>query len=73
MDKHHRIRPERPSVQEVLALDSTVRIMRRVQGKKNPEDVPIGSPEWEAVSLEVMRDLCRAMGDDPDELRRLDL
>ncbi|MDQ0621941.1 MULTISPECIES: hypothetical protein [Paraburkholderia] len=73
MDKHRRIGREHPLFQEIAALTSTVRIMRRARGRKNPEDVEFGSPEWETVSAEFMRDVCKAMGDDPDELKRLDL
>lgn len=35
---------------------------RHAAGRKSPEDVPFGSHEWDAVSAEVMHDLCRAMG-----------
>ncbi|MFM0489146.1 hypothetical protein, partial [Paraburkholderia graminis] len=73
MDKHRRIGSEHPLFQEMAALTSTVRIMRRARGRKNPEDVAFGSPECDALSAEFMRDVCKAMGGDPDELNRLDL
>ncbi|MFL9944126.1 hypothetical protein [Paraburkholderia graminis] len=73
MDKHRRIGSEHPLFQEMAALTSTVHIMRRTRGRKNLEDVAFGSPEWDALSAEFMRDVCKAMGGDPDELNRLDL
>lgn len=56
-----------------MALTSTVRIMRRARGKKNPEDVPFSSPEWDVVGAEFMRDVYRAMDGDADELGRSEL
>ncbi|WP_408482841.1 hypothetical protein, partial [Paraburkholderia graminis] len=73
MNKHRRVGPEHPLFQEMVALTSTVRIMRRARGRKNPEDVAFASPEWNTLSAEFMRDVCKAMGGDPDELQRLDL
>jgi len=73
MDENRSIGPNHPLFDEMAATTSAVRIMRRAQGKKNPEDVAFGSPEWDAVSSEFMRDVGRAMGDDPDELKPLDL
>jgi len=51
------LRPGHPHYNEAVALELTVRTMRRAQGKKNPEDVARGTP---------LRDLRRAVGDDPD-------
>ncbi|MFM0566931.1 hypothetical protein PQQ88_01105 [Paraburkholderia caledonica] len=73
MDKHGRIGPDHPLYNEIMALASTVRTMRRMRGKKNLEDVPFGSPEWDAVSAEFMLDVYKAMDGDPGELKRIDL
>ncbi|MFM0742166.1 hypothetical protein PQQ51_33500 [Paraburkholderia xenovorans] len=60
------LRPGHPHYNEAVALELTVRTMRRAQGKKNLEDVARGTPEWEAVAEDFLRDLRRAVGDDPD-------
>jgi len=73
MDENRSIGPNHPLFDEMVATTSTVRIVRRARGKKNPEDVPFGSPEWDAVSAEFMRDVHKAMGGDPDRLKRLSL
>lgn len=73
MDRNRRIGPSDPLFNEVVAVTSTVRALRRAQGKLNPEDVAFGSLEWDAIGAEFVRDVYRAMGGDPDELSRLDL
>ena len=40
MDKHGRIGPDHPLYNKIMALTSTVRTMRRMRGKKNPETCP---------------------------------
>jgi hypothetical protein len=51
-----------------MALELTVRTLRHAQGKMNPEDVLYGSPAWDVVSEQFVRDLYRAMGGDPNAL-----
>jgi len=51
---------------EMKEVSATVRRTRSAQGKKNPEDVPFGTPEWIEVSTDLMRDMCVAMGGAPD-------
>jgi hypothetical protein len=60
--------PGHPRYEEAQALENTIRIVRRAQGKKNPEDFPYGSPAWHEADEDYMRDLLRAMGGDPDEI-----
>jgi hypothetical protein len=60
--------PGHPRYEESQALENAVRVTRKAQGKKNPEDFPYGSPEWHAADEDYMRDLYRAMGGDPDEI-----
>lgn len=67
MTDENRLRPGNPLYDEAMALEMTVRATRRAQGKKNPEDFPAGSPEWEAANDEFLRDLYVALGGDPNE------
>ncbi|WOD19856.1 hypothetical protein [Paraburkholderia kirstenboschensis] len=46
----------------------TVRLTRRARGKKNPEDLPWGSPAWKEATEEFVQDIYLAMGGDPDDL-----
>jgi hypothetical protein len=62
-----------PLYDQIIVLTSTVRIMRRMRGKKNPEDVPFGSAEWDIVSAEFTLDVYEAMNDDPGDLSPIDL
>ncbi|MDR3097899.1 MAG: hypothetical protein LBV73_12600 [Paraburkholderia sp.] len=39
----------------------TVSIIRRAQGKRNPEDFASGSPEFEQAADEYLEDLTRAL------------
>jgi hypothetical protein len=41
-----RIIPGSPLHQEAQALSLSVALVRKVQGKKNPADFPVDSPEW---------------------------
>jgi len=68
MDEHAPIGPGHPLYQQMMVLTATVRTLRRAQGKLNPEDVAFGSPEWDTVGAEFMRDVYKAMGGDPHEL-----
>lgn len=58
--------PGHPRYEEVQALESTVRAVRRAQGKKNPEDFAYGSPEWRDADVEYICNLVRALGGSPD-------
>ena len=40
-----------------MALNAAVAAMRHALGKRNPEDLCYGSPEWEAANDEFVRDL----------------
>jgi hypothetical protein len=68
MDNDDRLRPGHPLYEEAMALELTVRTLRHAQGKMNPEDVLYGSPAWDVVSEQFVRDLYRAMGGDPNAL-----
>ena len=73
MNRNRHLGPSDPLFNEVMAVTSTVRALRRARGKLNPEDVAFGAPEWDAIAADFTRDVYRAMGGDPGELRRLDL
>lgn len=73
MDKDRRDGADHPLYDQITVLTSTVRIMRRMRGKKNPEDLPFGSPEWDIVSAEFTLDVFEAMVGDPGNLRAGDL
>jgi hypothetical protein len=45
----------------------TVAALRKAQGKPNPNDFPIGSPEFEKYEAEFLEDVLAFMGDDPAE------
>ncbi|SDC57307.1 hypothetical protein [Paraburkholderia lycopersici] len=60
-DKH-------PLWAEARALEASIRVIRRAQGKKNPEDFPPGSPECAAAMEEFVRDVCRVLQIDIDVL-----
>jgi hypothetical protein len=68
MDNDNRIRTSSLLYNRAVALRMTVRAIRRAQGKNNPGDVARGTPAWEAVAEDFLRDLHRAMGGDPDDL-----
>ncbi|KVG32845.1 hypothetical protein WJ30_10760 [Burkholderia diffusa] len=66
-EKQSRLRPGDPRYDEAMALERTVRVVRRAQGKSNPADFVYGSPEHQAAEEDYLRDLLRAMGENPDE------
>jgi hypothetical protein len=72
MKNDGRLRPTDPLYQEAMALEMTIRVIRRARGKKNPIDLPAGTPEYDAATYEFLRDVYQALGGDPDELQRLD-
>ncbi|WP_433693183.1 hypothetical protein [Paraburkholderia phenoliruptrix] len=67
MENNKPTKPDYLLLDELKEVSANVRRERSAQGKKNPEDVPFGTPEWIEVSTDLMRDMCRAMGGNPDE------
>ncbi|MEM5300008.1 hypothetical protein VSR82_37890 [Burkholderia sp. JPY481] len=43
------------------ALEMSVAVLRRAQGKKNSEDFPFGSLEWHAAEQDYLRELQRVL------------
>ncbi|QDQ81946.1 hypothetical protein FNZ07_00440 [Paraburkholderia megapolitana] len=45
---------------EAHALTLTVLVIRKAQGKKNPHEVSVRSPEWHAINQDFLRDVLLA-------------
>jgi hypothetical protein len=45
---------------DARALTVTVSAIRKAQGKKNPQDLPMRPPEWQAVNEDFARDMMLA-------------
>ncbi|MFC5431840.1 hypothetical protein ACFPTO_24050 [Paraburkholderia denitrificans] len=43
----------------VRIIEACVSVIRRAQGKKNPDEVQFGTPEWHQVADEFVRDVYR--------------
>lgn len=54
--------PGYPGYLEARALALSIAAIRKAQGKKNPADYAVGSPNWEAADEEFARDLLRILG-----------
>ncbi len=65
-EKDTRLVPGQPRYAEAIALENTVRAVRKAKGKKNPEDCAYGTPAWEAVTEDFLRDLLGASARVPD-------
>lgn len=59
--------PGTPRYDKALALEDSVRVIRRASGKRNPEECVQGTPEWEAVIQDFLKDLLWASGSDADD------
>lgn len=72
--KHERSRiPENdPIWAEARALEASIRVIRRAQGKRNPEDFAAGSPECLAAMEDFARDISRVIDQYPDTPARDD-
>jgi hypothetical protein len=52
---------------ESQSVGLTVAALRKAQGKPNPNDFPVGSPEFEKFEAEFLQDVLAFLGDDPNE------
>lgn len=59
--------PEHPIWDQARALEATVSTIRRAQGKLNPQDCEPGTPAFDRITREFLRDLVRAMDADPHD------
>jgi hypothetical protein len=53
---------------EAQSLGLSVAAIRKAQGKKNPEDFHVDSPEWHQVCEEFANDVLVALGGDPNDM-----
>jgi hypothetical protein len=51
---------------ESQSVGLTVAALRKAQGKRNPNDFPVGSPEFEVLEVEFLQDVLAFLGDDPN-------
>ncbi len=49
-------------VSETKAFDLSIAVLRKAQGKGNPDDFVTGTPEWQKAQLGVMQDTMRIIG-----------
>jgi hypothetical protein len=59
-ERYAELAPTRYS--HAIPIEAAVRATRRAQGKRNPEDISLGSPEWDEVLGEFLVDVARAKG-----------
>jgi hypothetical protein len=52
-------RPKRLRENGSRAFDLSITVIRTAQGKINPDDCEVGSPEWQEAQVGVMRDSMR--------------
>ena len=55
-------RPEDPQYLEARALALSIAAIRKAQGKRNPVDYAVGSPDWETADEDFARDILRILG-----------
>jgi hypothetical protein len=63
-EKHLPLKRGTSRYDEAIALENSVRAIRRARGKHNPEDFAEGTPEWHAVIESFLIDLLWASGND---------
>lgn len=61
--------PGSPLDMEAQSLGLSVAAIRKAQGKKNPDDFPVDSPEWNQSCEEFVNDVLVALGEDPNDTR----
>jgi len=54
--------PQDPQYLEARALALSIAAIRKAQGKRNPVDYAVGSPDWETADEEFARDILRILG-----------
>ena len=60
--------PGSPLHAEAQSFSLSVAAIRKAQGKKNPDDFPVNSPEWHQVCEEFANDVLVALGEDPNDM-----
>ena len=54
--------PQDSQYLEARALALSVAAIRKAQGKRNPVDYAVGSPDWETADEDFARDILRILG-----------
>ncbi|MGF7129293.1 hypothetical protein P3T40_000760 [Paraburkholderia sp. EB58] len=54
--------PDHPQYLEARALALSIAAIRKAQGKRNPVDYAVGSPDWETADQDFARDILRILG-----------
>jgi hypothetical protein len=67
-DKPLEIIPDSFLHREAQSLGLSVATIRKAQGRKNPDDFPVNSPEWHQVCEEFVNDVLVALGEDPNDI-----
>ncbi|WP_026228670.1 hypothetical protein [Paraburkholderia atlantica] len=67
-DKEPKFGPGHPRYLESQALGMSVDAIRKAQGKKSLKDLVPGTPEFMVAEEEFLRDVLRALGEDPDAI-----
>lgn len=65
-ENNQRPAPDDPIGDRARAFGLSIGAIRKVAGKPNPDELPYGSPERNAAQEDSLRDVLRAMGEDPD-------
>jgi hypothetical protein len=66
-EKRPQITPGSALHRESQALGESIEAIRKAAGKKNPDDFPAGTSEWQDACDDFARDMLRALGVDPDD------
>lgn len=53
--------PDHPEYLEARALALSIAAIRKAQGKRNPVDYAVGSPDWEIADEDFARDVLRVL------------
>ena len=56
--------PGHPQYLEARALALSIAAIRKAQGKRNPVDFAVGSPDWERAGEDFARDVLRILSGD---------
>ena len=54
--------PDHAQFLEARALALSIAAIRKAQGKRNPVDYAVGSPDWETADEDFARDILRILG-----------
>lgn len=67
-EKEPKFGPGHPRYLESQALGISVDVIRKAQGKKSLNDLIPGTPEFAIAEEEFLREVLRALGENPDAM-----